>query len=340
VTTGASSASGLAERLAGAGARFEGERRLVTALFADVSGFTRLAGTLDAEDLLELIDPILAALADVVARYGGYVEKFAGDALLAVFGAPVSHEDDPARALLVALELHRELERLKGAHELALHIGVNTGHGIARLVGNEARVDYGVLGEAVIVAQRLESEAPPGAVYVGDQTYRLTRARFEFEEVGELEVKGKPEPVRAWRLIGERAEEALRELGPLVGRDAELATLVRSLDALAAGPGSVLALVGEPGVGKTRLAGEARAYAEARAVRWLQARCPSYGASLAYFPYTELLRSVPHDPNPHFARLLGAPSAVDALDPETFRAGLHEAFASWLAAAQPVGAGR
>jgi len=151
MTTEASSASALAERLAGAGARFEGERRLVTALFADVSGFTRLAGTLDAEDLLELIDPLLAALADVVARYGGYVEKFAGDALLAVFGAPVSHEDDPARALLVALELHRELDRLKGEYELALHVGVNTGHGIARLVGNEARVDYGVLGEAVIV---------------------------------------------------------------------------------------------------------------------------------------------------------------------------------------------
>ena len=180
------------------------ERRLITALFADVSGFTSLADRLDPEQLLEVIDPVISGLSSIVGRYEGYVEKFAGDALLALFGAPVSHEDDAERALLVALEMHRELARLCGElphdAELTLHCGVNSGHGIARILGSEARMDYAVLGDSVILAQRLESAAPKGETYVSELTYRLTADRFEFEPVGELTLKGKSEPVLAWRL--------------------------------------------------------------------------------------------------------------------------------------------
>src|SRR5512132_2512300 len=136
----------VAEQLIEAGGEIPEERRLITALFADVSGFTALADRLDPEELLEVIDPVISALSSVVGRYEGYVEKFAGDALLALFGAPVSHEDDADRALLVALEMHRELEQICAdlPHNpgLTLHVGINSGHGIARILGSEARMDY------------------------------------------------------------------------------------------------------------------------------------------------------------------------------------------------------
>src|SRR5882724_10332974 len=144
----------VADVLIEAGDKLPEERRLITALFADVSGFTSLADRLDPEDLLEVIDPVISGLSSIVGRYGGYVEKFAGDALLALFGAPVAHEDDAARALRVALEMHEELARLRAdlpnAENLTLHVGVNSGHGIARIIGSEVRTDYGVLGDAVI----------------------------------------------------------------------------------------------------------------------------------------------------------------------------------------------
>src|ERR671934_129097 len=126
-------------------------------------------------------------------------------------GAPVTHEDDAERALRVALEMHAELARLCAdlPHdaELTLHVGVNSGHGIARILGSEARMDYAVLGDSVILAQRLESAAPPGECYVSESTYRLTRSNFELEPVGELTLKGKSEPVLAWRLVGKRSDD-------------------------------------------------------------------------------------------------------------------------------------
>src|SRR6266542_5889329 len=135
-------AGAVADQLVETGGRLPEERRLITALFADVSGFTALADRLDPEQLLEVIDPVISGLSSIVGRYEGYVEKFAGDALLALFGAPVSHDDDAERALQVALEMHQELARmvrdLPHDAELTLHVGVNSGHGIARILGSEA----------------------------------------------------------------------------------------------------------------------------------------------------------------------------------------------------------
>src|SRR5919198_5164156 len=194
----------VSDRLVEAGGTLPEERRLITALFADVSGFTSLADRLDPEQLIEVIDPVISGLSSIVGRYEGYVEKFAGDALLALFGAPVSHEDDAERALRVALEMHAELARLCAdlPHdaELTLHVGVNSGHGIARILGSEARMDYAVLGDSVILAQRLESAAPPGETYVSEMTMWLAEERFHFEPVRALTLKGKSEPVPASRL--------------------------------------------------------------------------------------------------------------------------------------------
>src|SRR5919198_4855585 len=249
----------VSDRLVEAGGTLPEERRLITALFADVSGFTSLADRLDPEQLIEVIDPVISGLSSIVGRYEGYVEKFAGDALLALFGAPVSHEDDAERALLVALEMHRELAQLcqelpYDASGLTLHVGVNSGHGIARILGSEARMDYGVLGDSVILAQRLESAAPKGETYVSELTVKLTEEIFEFEPIGELTLKGKSAPVAAWRLVRERPERRPALRPSLIGREEELAVVDEVLTTLRDGRGGLLAIIGEPGIGKSRLA--------------------------------------------------------------------------------------
>ncbi len=354
------------------------ERRLVTAVFADISGFTSLAERYDPEQLSEVIDPVVAALSDVIAKHEGYVEKFAGDAILALFGAPVSHEDDAQRALAAALELHEELARVRETlpyeHDLGLHVGVNSGHGIARVFGTESRMDYAVLGDSIILAQRFESAAPNGETYVGDTTYRLTKNHFEFEWVGELTLKGKAAPVPAWRLLGEHKESYAETEGhddnraALVGRARELASARSSLDHLLQGRGGLLVVLGEAGVGKSRLKQEVAAEAGKRGARWMEAPCHTHGTALTYAPFSQLLRyfaliDIEHAPElaasalsaalerigaeeagPYFARLLGLPpgedaSDVAALEPELFRRGLHDAFSLWLslvASSHPV----
>jgi adenylate cyclase len=272
------------------------ERRLVTALFADVSGFTTLAERLDAEELHDAIAPLIRALAAIAEGYGGTIAKYAGDALLVFFGAPVAREDDAARALTVALEMHAGLPRLLAdlpadAHGLQLHIGVNTGRVIAGRYGGEVTSDYSILGDAVNLAQRLESVAPPGETYVGELTYDLTCSVFGYEDVGSLTLKGKQVPVRGWRLIGheQRTDEGDT---PLIGRVGELGVARRALEGLETDGGGVLAITGEPGIGKTHLLAAARHHAQRRGLRWLETRCLSYGEALPYWPYRELLRQL------------------------------------------------
>jgi class 3 adenylate cyclase/tetratricopeptide (TPR) repeat protein len=357
--------SQVADRLIERGGRLTEERRLVTALFADISGFTALADRLDPEQLSEVIDPIIGRLSRVVGRYEGYVDKFAGDALLAFFGAPVSHEDDAVRAVLVALDMHQEMQATlsqlrQDIGDLTLHVGVNTGHVIARVLGSDVRLDYSVLGEAVILAQRLESVAPGGATYVGDATYRLVRQRFDFEPLGELVLKGKAKPVPAWRLVGERWQRQAdpAPISGLVGRERELGQVRDALARLEGGQGGVLSVLGEPGIGKSRLLQSAHGDATEAKVRWLDARCLSYGAALAYWPYADLLRRVcgitrdmdasearerlAHQvvanaltSNPFFLQqLLGIAISDQASDlqPEAFRRGLHAAVTELVAA--------
>jgi class 3 adenylate cyclase/tetratricopeptide (TPR) repeat protein len=354
----------VANRLVESGGRLTEERRLVTALFADISGFSRLADQLDPEQLLEVIDPIIRRLSNLVGRYEGYVEKFAGDAILAFFGAPVSHEDDAARAVLTALEMHRELSQgLRSAplesQGLQLHVGVNSGHVVARILGSELRLDYAVLGEAVILAQRLQAAAPAGETYVGESTYRLTARRFEFAPLGELTVKGKRGGVTAWRLIGERSvtsSTGSQAAAALYGRDSERDWLRRALaDRLATG--GKIAVFGEAGIGKSQLVAAARREAERDGLCWLEARCLSYGGTLTYWPFADLARRLlgirretPEDvaaqimqaeltrlgvaeTAPYLMRLVGLPEPEgESLEPEALRRRLPAALGSWLRA--------
>jgi adenylate cyclase len=278
------------------------ERRLVTALFADVSGFTTLAHGVDEERLVTIIGPIVARMAEIVERYEGFVGKFAGDAILAFFGAPVAHEDDAVRAVLAARDMQAEMPELMAtlgseAHHLTLHIGVNTGYVVAGYFGGEVRMDYSILGDAVNVAQRLEAAAPGGAVYVGHDTYLLARDSFGFHDLGPLMVKGRPEPVQGWQLELDPRAAPGAGLGqpaagdsPIVGRAAEVAVLDRMLAEVSAGRLGIAAVVGEPGVGKSRLLLEGRLAASRHGVRWVQTRCVAYRSRLPYWPLVELLR--------------------------------------------------
>lgn len=332
------------------------QRRLITALFADIA-----VGSGDPETRREATADAVSRLAAVAERYGGHVARYAGDALLVFFGAPVAHDDDPVRAVLTAVEMHRAAGRGDGPG-VAIRVGINSGHVVSDRFGGEVRADFSVVGDAVNVAQRLEAAAPLGATYVGELTHRLTEDRFAFEAIARLRLKGKPEPVAAWRVTGARtpAHAVRGGIVRLVGRGAELAALTARLDDAARGRGGVVAVVGEPGVGKSRLLHEAERVATGRGARWLGGRCLSYGVAIPYWPYSDLLRrafglelaadqadagrrlataladtGVP-EAAPYFARLLGVdPHGVDdvgTLGAEAFRRGLHRAFSAWLRA--------
>lgn len=334
------------------GAMRSDDLRMVTALFADISGFTTLADTLEVEELHDIINPLIAGLAQIAERYEGFISKYAGDALLVLFGAPVAHEDDAQRALLAALEMHAALPGLLAsigdrASHLTIHVGVNTGRVVAGRVGSEHSADYSVLGDSVILAQRLESVCPSGQTYVGATTYQLCAEEFDFEPVGELQLKGKLKPVEGFRLIGRRRPGSSVERR-LVGRTNEMAVLDGVLDDAAASRSVVAAVCGEPGNGKSRLLAETRVRATARGMRWLPARCLSYGATLPYWPFADLLRqalglhiedrpevtvarlteALPEGTLVGAQRLLGLP--VPEAGPEQARREIHDALARWL----------
>jgi len=190
----------------------ESDRRLATILFADLSGFTSLSEGLDPEDVRALQTDLLDTLRTTLLRYDAFVEKFVGDAVMAVFGAPTAHEDDPERALRAALEMHEGVDALSARWErrlprpLQLHIGVNTGRVVAGHIGSAEGAAYAVTGDAVNVAARLQSAAGPGQTLVSLNTQGLTRNAFEFESGGALELKGKSRPVDVFRLLGQTAQ--------------------------------------------------------------------------------------------------------------------------------------
>jgi adenylate cyclase len=254
----------------------EADRRPVSVLFADLAGFTTLGERLDPEDVRAFQDDLVHELGAAVERYGGFVEKFVGDAVMAMFGAPTAHEDDPERALRAALVMHESMSALTRVWErrlgrsLELHIGVNTGPVVAGALGPTGHGAYAVTGDTVNTAARLQSAAPAGQTLVSRATYLLTQHAFAFEPLGEIALKGKAEPVPAFRLLGAlrapRSRGALHARGltaPLVGRDAELRWMLAAFDRAAAGQAQVVSLVGDAGVGKSRLLEEFLARLEA-----------------------------------------------------------------------------
>jgi predicted ATPase/class 3 adenylate cyclase len=266
----------------------ESERKLVTILFADISGFTALAETLDPESARELVEAYFQRMIPVIEKYHGTVEKFIGDEVMALFGAPLASEDDAECALRAALEMLEEFGRFKLERglDLGVHFGISTGLVIAGRLGARGHEQYAVTGDAVNLASRLRDFAASNVIMVAQETYRLTAALFEFEKQPPLSVKGKAKPLEVYRLIGPRRTpgttrgiEGLRS--PLVGRKEEFARLRDLLNRLAHGKGGAVAILGEAGLGKSRLMAELR-QSLPEGIGWFEARGLSYGERLSY----------------------------------------------------------
>ena len=249
----------------------EADRRPATILFADLTGFTALSERLDPEDVRALQTDLFDEMRTVLLREDAFVEKFVGDAVMAVFGAPTAHEDDPQRALRAALQMHERVAALaeRWKHRLQqpllLHIGINTGRVVAGHIGSSASAAYAVTGDTVNVASRLQSAAAPGATLVSHDTHALTRDEFEFEPEGALQLKGKSQPLTVFRLVGlaSRApgtdRDRLRASGLAtrwVGREHELAQLHAALQRMHGTGAQVISLCGDAGIGKSRLVDE------------------------------------------------------------------------------------
>jgi class 3 adenylate cyclase len=244
-----------------------GERRQVTVLFADLVGFTALSSSLDAEDLHDLMERFFACVDGIVEGYGGTVDKHIGDAVMAVFGAPIAHGDDPLRALRAAVDIHGAVANLGEdcGRKLAVHVGVASGEVLAGGLGGESRRDYTVLGDSVNLASRLDEMAKAGETLISEAVYQATSDKAKCEALGEVQVKGLGEAVRVWRLLALREQAPARHLSPFIGRRVELAQLAGVLDACReSGSGQVVYLRGDAGIGKSRLVEELTALAEAR----------------------------------------------------------------------------
>jgi class 3 adenylate cyclase/energy-coupling factor transporter ATP-binding protein EcfA2 len=287
-------------------ARLTGERKPVTALFADVVGSTALAEQMDPEDWTQLINEVFDLMSQAVFRYEGTIAQLQGDAMLAFFGAPVAHEDDPERAVMAALDMVASIEefarQLKASQDIdfSIRAGINSGPVVVGNVGSDLRYEYTALGDAMNVAARLQAAAQPGSVLITHNTRRLLGDGYELDDLGELEVKGKSEPVRAYRVQGRRAapgrKRGLASVGlesPMVGRDEQLATLRSLLDIARAGRARLALLLGEPGIGKSRLLAELRRTVEddGQGALWVEGRCISYGQNLPYHLLIDIVRS-------------------------------------------------
>jgi adenylate cyclase len=247
----------------------EADRRPVTVLFADLTGFTSLSEALDPETVRAFQNALFSAMAQVIGRYDGFVEKFVGDAVMAVFGAPRAHEDDPVRALQAAQDMLREIDRLNEQwatrlrRAVTLHIGVHTGAVVAGSLGRDAGGAYAVTGDTVNTAARLLSAADPGTVLCSEATRALAAHRFEFDAPAELALKGKSQPLKVHRLARARSDDAssrgLGELGlaaPLTGREGPMRELLAAFERMRRGRAQVVTVSGQAGVGKSRLLAE------------------------------------------------------------------------------------
>jgi class 3 adenylate cyclase len=263
-------------------------------MFADLSGFTALSERTDPEEIRAMVDRCMSEMGGVVERFGGSVDKVIGDALMAVFGAPIAHEDDPERAVRAALEIQRRASgRAEDFGGLCVRIGVNTGEVIFAPVGPQGRREFTVMGDAVNTAARLQAAAPPEGVVVGEETQAASARAIAYEELEPIDAKGKEAPLLAWLARGAISAPADRPVSatPFVGRDADLELLVRTWARTSSELHPLLVtLVGPPGIGKTRLTVEFAEHVESTGGRTLRGRPLPYGEPAAYWAFGQVIR--------------------------------------------------
>jgi class 3 adenylate cyclase/predicted ATPase len=281
----------------------DGERKTITALFADLKGSTALIEGLDPEEARAIIDPALQLMMDAVHRYEGYVAQALGDGIFALFGAPIAHEDHPQRALYAALRMQEEMRRysdqlrLKGGTPLYMRVGINTGEVVVRSIRkDDLHTDYVPVGHSTNLAARMEQMATPGSILITDYTKKLTEGFFELKALGAAEIKGMVEPLAVYEVMGagpfrtKLQVAARRGLTRFVGRHTEMDQLRRALEQAKAGHGQIVGVMGEPGLGKSRLFYEFQLLSPSGGLV-LEAYSVSYGKASPYLPVIELLKA-------------------------------------------------
>jgi class 3 adenylate cyclase/tetratricopeptide (TPR) repeat protein len=293
----------IAEKILSSKGALEGERKQVTVLFADLKGSLELLADRDPEEARRLLDPVLARMIEAVHRYEGTVNQVMGDGIMALFGAPLAHEDHALRACYAALGMQAALRRLVDelrqtcGVEARIRIGLNSGEVVVRAIGSDLHMDYTAVGQTTHLAARMEQLATPGTIWLTADTLRLVEGFVDFKSLGPIRVKGLAEPVEAFQLVGagpirsRLQAAAARGLTPLVGRQMELQTLATAAERAAGGRGQIVGVVGEPGVGKSRLYWEFMHLESMATWKVLSCGSVSYGKATAWLPLINLLRA-------------------------------------------------
>jgi len=293
----------LADKILLTRSSIEGERKLVTVLFADVSDYTSMAEKLDPEEIHQIMDGCFKILMDEIHMYEGTVNQFTGDGIMALFGAPVAHEDHAQRACHAALSIQKALETYREkiindyGVEFNMRIGINSGPVVVGSIGDDLRMDYTAIGDTTNLAARLESIAKPGAILFSANTHKLVQNYFEFESIGDVKIKGKKEAQIAYNLTGAakvetRIEAAVAKgLTKFVGRSNEIQTLKEAYEKAKSGSGQVVGVVGEAGVGKSRLIIELQRILPEGEYTYLEGRSLHYGRAMAYLPILDIVRT-------------------------------------------------
>jgi class 3 adenylate cyclase/tetratricopeptide (TPR) repeat protein len=324
----------LVEKILTSRSALEGERKQVTVLFADVAGFTTLAEQLDPEIVHDVMNRCFERITAEVHRFEGTINQYTGDGVMALFGAPLAHEDSPRRAVHAALGIQRAIRDVAQALQaergltLQMRLGLNTGLVVVGKIGDDLRMDYTAVGDTTNLAARLQQMAPPGSVLISAATQQQVAGFFDTRDLGELPVKGRA-PVQAFEVLRPRGRRTRfdvaveRGLTPLVGRERELATLHERFREVKAGHGQVVGIAGEAGIGKSRLVLEfQRALAQAgEAVTWLEGHCISFGQASPFLPLIELLRA-----NFQIDEVDGAPEIIAKVEQGMRRIGTLEAY--------------
>ena len=318
----------LTDKILAARPALEGERKQVTVLFADLKDSTELIRGLDPEAAQQLLDPALQRMMDAVHRFEGTVNQVLGDGIMALFGAPIAHEDHALRACYAALAMQaamrqytEEVRRSRGL-ELRMRVGLNSGEVVVRAIGNDLHMDYSAVGETTVLAARMEQTATPGTIRLPAPTLRLVEGLVQVTALGPVPVKGLSDPVEVFELTGASPlrrrlqAAAARGLTRFVGRQPELEAVRQARERVAAGHGQVAAVVGEAGVGKSRLVYEYVHAQDTPGWRVLESASVSYGKATPYFPVIDLLKRYAQiedldDPRTRRARLTGQVLTLD-----------------------------
>ncbi|MBW2487460.1 MAG: AAA family ATPase [Deltaproteobacteria bacterium] len=276
-----------------------GERKHVTVLFSDLTGYTAMSERLDPEEVKGITSEIFNKISKIIYKYNGFIEKFAGDAVMALFGATTSHEDDPVRAIHAAREIHSLVRSLspkyeeKIEHQLSMHTGINTGLVVTGNINLDKGI-HGVAGDAINVAARLSGLAEAGEIIVASDTYYQAQGYFDFEESEPAAVKGKSEPIRIYKVLSAKDQpikihrlDGLR--AELIGRKVEMNQLAEAVDSLKERSGSVISICGAAGTGKSRLVGDFKDSLKQQEVQWLEGHAYPYSQNIPYYPLIDLL---------------------------------------------------